>query len=222
MTYWPGGGGSGLTIGTTTVSSATNRGILYSNTGILRDSSIFVFNTGGELQVGSSTDKGSYVFQSTGNFIHQAATGGYAFRMASPNGGTYYDYYLDNGLLIWNASTDNIFRHANNNVANYTASMWTINPGASNYDFKVRGQTTDNLFYVEAGSSGEGVGIGTNTPNASSILDITSTTKGVLFPRMTTTQKNAISSPVAGLVVFDTTLGKLCVYTTAWETITSL
>jgi hypothetical protein len=60
------------------------------------------------------------------------------------------------------------------------------------------------------------------TPAASSIADFASTTKGVLFPRMTTTQKNAIATPAAGLVVYDTTLNKLCVYTTAWETITSL
>jgi hypothetical protein len=62
--------------------------------------------------------------------------------------------------------------------------------------------------------------IGTTTENTSSILNITSTTKGVLFPRMTTTQKNLITG-VAGLLVYDTTLNKLCVYTTAWETITS-
>ncbi len=38
-----------------------------------------------------------------------------------------------------------------------------------------------------------------------------------------TTQKNAISSPAEGLIVYDLTLHKLCVYTgSAWETITSL
>lgn len=64
--------------------------------------------------------------------------------------------------------------------------------------------------------------IGASSPNASALLDVTSTTKGILFPRMTTTQKNAISSPAAGLVIYDTTLGKLCVRTaSAWETITS-
>jgi len=67
------------------------------------------------------------------------------------------------------------------------------------------------------------VGIGTTSPAASSKLDITSTTQGVLFPRMTTTQKNAIASPATGLVVFDTTLNKLCVRgASAWETITSI
>ena len=53
-------------------------------------------------------------------------------------------------------------------------------------------------------------------------FEISSTTKGFLPPRMTTTQKNAISSPVAGTVVYDSTLGKLCLYTTAWETVTSV
>lgn len=70
-------------------------------------------------------------------------------------------------------------------------------------------------------SSGN-VGIGTASPNASAILDAQSTTKGVRMPNMTTGQKNAIAAPAAGLMVYDTTLAKLCVYTTAWETITSL
>jgi len=40
---------------------------------------------------------------------------------------------------------------------------------------------------------------------------------------MTTTQINAIGTPAAGLIVYDTTLNKLCVRTAAaWETITSV
>jgi len=71
-------------------------------------------------------------------------------------------------------------------------------------------------------SSGN-VGIGTTSPSASAILDAQSTTKGVRFPNMTTAQKNAIAAPAAGLVVFDTTLAKLCVYSgAAWQTITSI
>ncbi len=70
---------------------------------------------------------------------------------------------------------------------------------------------------------GGSVGIGTSSPSASTILDAQSTTKGVRMPNMTTTQKNAIASPAAGLMVFDTTLSKLAVYSgTAWQTITSV
>ena len=82
--------------------------------------------------------------------------------------------------------------------------------------------STNNSERMRIDSSGN-VGIGTSSPNASAILDAQSTTKGVRFPNMTTTQKNAVSSPAAGLVVFDTTLAKLCVYSgSAWQTITSI
>lgn len=53
------------------------------------------------------------------------------------------------------------------------------------------------------------VGIGTVTPEASSQLDVSSTTKGLLPPRMTTTQRDAISSPASGLVIFNTTTNSL-------------
>jgi predicted NAD-dependent protein-ADP-ribosyltransferase YbiA (DUF1768 family) len=72
-------------------------------------------------------------------------------------------------------------------------------------------------------NSAGNLGIGTSSPSASALLDVQSTTKGVRMPNMTTTQKNAIASPAAGLMVFDTTLAKLSVYSgVAWETITSV
>jgi hypothetical protein len=93
----------------------------------------------------------------------------------------------------------------------------------SGYNFYTHNNQLTTANSVLAMSiNGQSVGIGIETPNASAILDVTSTTQGFLPPRMTTTQKNAITSPAAGLVVYDTTLNKLCVYTTAWETITSL
>ena len=46
------------------------------------------------------------------------------------------------------------------------------------------------------------VGIGTTTPDASSALDITSTTKGLLIPRMTAAERDAITSPAQGLIIF--------------------
>jgi hypothetical protein len=48
------------------------------------------------------------------------------------------------------------------------------------------------------------VGVGTNTPNASAALDVTSTTKGILTPRMTSAQRVAIASPANGLIVYQT------------------
>jgi len=72
--------------------------------------------------------------------------------------------------------------------------------------------------YLTLSNGGVSIGATLNTTNASAILDVTSTTKGFLPPRMTTTQKNAISSPAAGLVVYDTDTNKLCCYNgTSWN-----
>jgi hypothetical protein len=43
-----------------------------------------------------------------------------------------------------------------------------------------------------------------STPNSSAMLDVTSTTKGLLTPRMTSAQRTAISSPATGLIVYQT------------------
>lgn len=78
---------------------------------------------------------------------------------------------------------------------------------------------TSNSFVIQDNGN---IGIGTATPSATSLVEMSSTTKGFRFPVMTTTQKNAIANS-AGLVVFDTTLGKLCVNSgSGWQTITSV
>lgn len=62
-----------------------------------------------------------------------------------------------------------------------------------------------NKLYVSGTSAFDNnVGIGTLTPNASALLDLTSTTKALLLPRMTKTQRDAISSPVAGMAIYQT------------------
>jgi len=48
------------------------------------------------------------------------------------------------------------------------------------------------------------VGINTNTPEASAALDVTSTEGGILIPRLTETQRDAITFPATGLMVFQT------------------
>lgn len=66
------------------------------------------------------------------------------------------------------------------------------------------------------------VGIGTTTPNASSILEMQATDKGVLVPRLTTAQRLAIATPANGLLVYDTNFDCFYYYITATTTWTSL
>ena len=68
---------------------------------------------------------------------------------------------------------------------------------------------TNNIYQGGMSIFGN-VGIGTLAPDASAILDITSTSKGFLPPRMTTTERDAIASPATGLTIYNTT-------TNQWE-----
>lgn len=67
--------------------------------------------------------------------------------------------------------------------------------------------------------NGGNVGIGTASPNTSALLDVSSTTKGFLPPRVTTTERNAIATPTDGLTVYNTTTDGLETYSNGfWQT----
>jgi hypothetical protein len=68
------------------------------------------------------------------------------------------------------------------------------------------------LLILAANFTQAQVGVGTTSPAASAQLDVSSTTKGFLPPRMTTLQRNAISNPAIGLVIFNTTTNTLNIY----------
>ena len=166
------------------------------------------------------------------------------------SGGTGINLLTANGIAYASSSsllaTSGNLTYSGTTVTNTGGIFTSKAPGAGFYGASDAGVTTGYLafnqytgvtlssananaikFEVNGGlvlslASGGNVGIGA-TANASAILDAQSTTKGVRMPNMTTTQKNAISSPAAGLMVFDTTLAKLCVYSgAAWQTITSV
>ena len=105
----------------------------------------------------------------------------------------------------------------NNNYAIVTDRGDSIfNESGDDYDFRIEGMTQSNLFFVDA--SNDNIGMGTNTPDPKALLDMTSTTKGFLPPRMTTTQREAITSPPAGLLIFNTDNSKHEGYTgTTWS-----
>jgi hypothetical protein len=69
-------------------------------------------------------------------------------------------------------------------------------------------------FYFKL-SAQNNVGIGTLTPDASSVLELNSTNQGVLVPRMTTAQRVAIVNPANALLVYDTDAACFYFYTTA-------
>lgn len=68
-------------------------------------------------------------------------------------------------------------------------------------------------------ANSQNIGIGTPTPNNSAMLDVSSSNKGLLIPRMTTNNRlNAIPSPAAGLLVYDTDTKSFWFYDgTSWQ-----
>jgi hypothetical protein len=93
-----------------------------------------------------------------------------------------------------------------------TAYLWSsMTAGSASLTEKMRLSNNGALGLGTAGAAA-----------ATALFEMKSTALGFLPPRMTTTQKGAISTPAEGLVVYDSTLHKLCVYTgSAWETVTS-
>jgi len=67
------------------------------------------------------------------------------------------------------------------------------------------GQTTSWASAVTSALTKLGLG-GTLSPNANAVINIDSTSKGILIPRMTTVQRDAITSPTNSLLIFNTTL----------------
>ena len=79
----------------------------------------------------------------------------------------------------------------------------TANSRKADLVFWTRNNTISEKMRID--SDGK-VGIGTDSPSAP--LEVASTTGGVIMPRMTTTQRNAISSPTNGEMIYNTTTNK--------------
>jgi len=204
------------TVAVGTDALANNKGINNVAIGVsaLQYNSVGIYNTAvGQNALQNATDSnncafgmGSLITLSSGYFnsAHGYNAGAYLVDGSSSFNGTFCTF-LGCVTKAKNANDTNATVIGNGAVGNGSNTVVIGNTSV----------TTQTLW----GS----VGINTLTPSASAALDVPSTTQGVLFPRMTTTQKNAISSPASGLVVYDTTLGKLCVRgASAWETITSV
>ncbi len=115
---------------------------------------------------------------------------------SNPTSGTWLEFIYDTN--VWSILT-------------FNRTWWTYKDLSLNAGW----------IYISGSSTGN-VWIWTSTITASAKLQIVSTTQWFLPPVMTTTQKNAISTPAAWLIVYDSTLNKICFkWAVGWETVTS-
>jgi hypothetical protein len=213
---------SGFTIGASN-KNATSYGIYCSNTGRISTTNygaffeassttnnyaIVVPFAGGNVGFGTITPDASAILELSTNqqgFLPPRMT---TTQRDLINSGTFAD-----GLIVYNSTT--------NTLQYYNGTAWTdASGGASNTLYSASdtigsgrvATLTDTLEF----RSGQ-VGIGTTSIDSSAILQVDSTTQGLLPPRMTTTEMNAISTPASGLMVFDRTTSQWMGYNgTSW------
>lgn len=92
-----------------------------------------------------------------------------------------------------------------------------INDAGADVDVRIESDNDPNNFFSDGGS--DNIGIGTGAPDASAKFQVVSTTKGAIpFPVMTTTQRDTISSPAEGLIVWGSDIHQPSFYDgTAWR-----
>lgn len=158
----------------------------------------------------SSSSTGGIQIGSNSTYTQTSGTRNYMrflYNFSPTSGTAIHNKLTFSGTLNQTGGANGIIRginlaHTMTAVADYRAVEIADNHANAKGIYQ-SGTSTTNMF---AGGTTFGA---TSTPNAAAAIDVTSTTKGVLFPRMTTTQRDAISSAPDGLVVFNTTTTKL-------------
>jgi hypothetical protein len=170
---------------------------------------VFSIFASGNLAINTTTDAGfkldvNGTARVKGTGITSATT---AFTIQN-SAGTNTAIVKDDGYIAIGNTTTNTYIINNPSDAGYFASQGPI--------FLQQAGTTNVSLIGERMAIGKGASYAV----ASATLELSSTTRGFLPPRMTTTQKNAIASPSAGLMVYDTTLNLMALYNgTTWTTL---
>ena len=128
-------------------------------------------------------------------------------------GSSGYFYWASRSGLI--SPSDGVIQLQNNAANNFSYLQF----GGSTSSFPAIARSGSDILIKDAANGiTASMGIGVSSVNASAKLEIESTTKGFLPPRMTKTQRDAISSPATGLVIYqtDNTPGLRCYNGSSW------
>ncbi len=207
--YTIGGSSSTVTIGASTgqvvLSTSNASGIVLNPYGST--------NTGSKINLGNASNHANT--SGTKNLVD--ITAGF-----NPSSGTGVFAALSVSGIISQTST------ASGNVKGIVIEPTLTGILGTYYALEIVANSTSAKGVYQSGSSTVNNFVGstafgtTSAPVATALIDMVSTTKGLGVPAMTGTERDAISSPRAGLIIYNTTTAKLNVFTTAWEAVTSL
>lgn len=126
------------------------------------------------------------------------------------NASTSFVSNLSVGTLIYNVATHKVYRATDkiDGTTNITTALagGKLVAFGNAHSLDASNGSLINALYVDADGD---AGVGTTSPNPSAILDVSSTNKGFLVPRVAT---KAISNPVRGMVIYSPEIDCLCFY----------
>ena len=197
-----------------------------------KDGFIYNSTTGGDISLLNDFATGKIKFAaggvstpqmtlfSTGNLgINTTTDAGYKLdvngtaRVTGTGTGTTNSFVVQNNASVQTFSVNDLgqVQIGRTTAINWTFSSNTLTSSQYAYILSSNGSvlSTSAVGGVLGNDNGAKIcdqGVGGSNQLPSAVLECNSTTRGFLPPRMTTTQRNAIASPAAGLIVYDTTL----------------
>jgi hypothetical protein len=159
----------------------------YGNYIVLSGNNSSSYNYGEYIQVSGATTSNVGLFS--------AISGTY---------GTNYGIYVDNSITAATSSVGVYIKSRTDNNSLITSSGHSIfnQSQTSGADFTIMTSGNSNMFYVS--STNNNIGIGTASPNTETVLDIFSTTKAMMIPRLTAAVASALT-PTEGMMCYVTT-----------------
>jgi len=239
---WNKGGNNVLAAETSSIGTTNNRALRI----ITRDSTrMIVDSTGSRLGIGLTNPQ--YNIDAYESIRALASTSGVALWVgssaairgdAASNGTMYIDASRNTtGTISIRSTTTNVSGALNAQSTATVAQSLDVQGSTSTNGYMLNGvsvatsttgdsllRINDNSRYKRIGIRGDkyqfnddGTGAASWTWNQSALVEMRSTTKGLLIPKMTTTNRNAIGSPATGLLVYNTSVDSFQYYAGSWK-----
>lgn len=168
-----------------------------------------IYNANGLLTGNRTVSQGANRLAFTGNTVNAFSVAGNTFSIDAENkrvgiGTSNPKAELDLGTEAPTDPTD----PAGKKLAVYNNNNFTsfYGLGASENLLQFHASSASNGAPAMVLNNEQNVGIGTTAPNANALLDLSSSNKGFLMPRLTTAQRDAINPKVPGLAIYNSTL----------------
>ena len=168
-----------------------------------------VLDSIGRLQINGLVSNNTYqnalqLANKNGRNIFNISTNNVATHLSiKANNNAVLDSFViaDTGLIQSRSNSAIWLKGQTTGTGNVNVNAWRSSLAGTGSIFSANVGTNAPIFNML--STGQ-MSVGAETPASTAALDITSTTRGLLIPRMTTSQRNAISTPATGLMIWNT------------------